>query len=128
MNDGGFTYDAMGNMLSSKIGDRPTANTLAEEAYFRYVGTTPKIATVRRTALEDPGEPIGGDPRDKGQDGDDEEVRRVGPCVLRLPAGRRQALLAARVQERLEDRERDVHAHKQEDHEPGRAPPRNSAE
>ena len=49
---GSFTYDAMGNMLSSRVGDNFNTN----DAYFTYVGTTPKIATVRKTALNDPGE------------------------------------------------------------------------
>jgi RHS repeat-associated protein len=38
---GGFSYDAMGNMLSLQIGSRSLS--------FAYVGTTPKIATVTGT-------------------------------------------------------------------------------
>ncbi|HKR62486.1 MAG TPA: RHS repeat-associated core domain-containing protein [Thermoanaerobaculia bacterium] len=49
---GNYVYDRMGNMLSAKLGD-PTLNALADEAYFTYVGTTPKIAAVRRTSLPD---------------------------------------------------------------------------
>ncbi|HUP62563.1 MAG TPA: RHS repeat-associated core domain-containing protein [Thermoanaerobaculia bacterium] len=47
---GSFTYDAMGNMRSSRIGD-PETNVRAEEAHFTYVGNTPKIETVRSTSL-----------------------------------------------------------------------------
>jgi RHS repeat-associated protein len=52
---GSFTYDGMGNVLSSRIGN-PAANVLAHEAYFTYAGTTPKVATVRRTSFNDPGQ------------------------------------------------------------------------
>ncbi|MGH7485243.1 MAG: hypothetical protein ACREMY_06500, partial [bacterium] len=51
---GSYTYDTMGNMLQSKLGD-PAVSMLAGEADFTYVGTTPKIATVRNTSLIDTG-------------------------------------------------------------------------
>jgi YD repeat-containing protein len=50
---GAYTYDAMGNMLSSHLGDE-TVNVLATKAYFTYQRTTPKIATVRNNAISDP--------------------------------------------------------------------------
>jgi RHS repeat-associated protein len=49
---GSYAYDAMGNILSVRLGD-PTVSVQTEEAYFRYQGTSPKIATVRKTALPD---------------------------------------------------------------------------
>jgi RHS repeat-associated protein len=60
---GSYSYDVMGNMLSSKIGD-PTLSILAQEAYFTYSGTTPKVATVRNNNLVDTGELVtAGNPR-----------------------------------------------------------------
>jgi RHS repeat-associated protein len=51
---GSYSYDAMGNMLSSKLGDGESV--ARQEAHFSYAGTTAKVATVRNNDIVDTGE------------------------------------------------------------------------
>jgi RHS repeat-associated protein len=51
---GSYSYDAMGNMLSWKLGDGESVER--QEAHFTYVGTTPLVATVRNNNIVDTGD------------------------------------------------------------------------